>query len=246
MSASTAAQLASHSQSARKLDRLFFCGMSVLMLTTVLIGFWPSYFSRGMVDAPLPSPLVHVHGVIFSLWIVLLLVQVGLVAAGNIKLHRTLGIAGFGLAVLMVIVGALTATAMLRRNLDQHNELAISFYIIPIGDLALFAPLVFFAYRLRRQPAAHKRLIMIATIACMGAPLFRFPIDFLNEAFYGPSTVQLGFMLLIVAYDLYTLRRVHRATTWGVGYSVFIHLIRIPVASSSAWAWFAHHVAALA
>jgi hypothetical protein len=80
----------------------------------------------------------------------------------------------------------------------------------------------------------------------MGAPLFRFPIDFLNEAFYGPSIVQLGFMLLIVAYDLYSLRRVHRATTWGVGYSVFIHLIRIPVASSSAWAWFAHHVAALA
>ncbi len=75
---------------------------------------------------------------------------------------------------------------MLRRNLDQHNELAIPFYIIPIGDLALFSPLVFFAYRLRRQPAAHKRLIMIATIACMGAPLFRFPIDFLNEAFNVP------------------------------------------------------------
>ncbi len=46
--------------------------------------------------------------------------------------------------------------------------------------------------------------------------------------------------------DLYSLGRVQRATTWGVGYSVSIHVVRIPVAFSSAWTWFAHHMAALA
>lgn len=186
------------------------------------------------------------HGAIFSLWIVLLLVQVGLVAAQNIKLHRTLGLAGFGLAVLMVIVGALTATAVLRRNLDLHRKLAIPGYMLPMGDLILFAPLVFFAYRLRRQPAAHKRLILISTIALMGAALSRFPIAFLHQTFYGQSIVMLGFLLLIVAYDLYSFGRVQRATTWGVGHSVFVPLVRFPVAFSSAWAWFAHHLAALA
>src|SRR5579859_2738988 len=168
MSASIALPHTLQHLKARKLDRVFFCGMSLVMLATVVIGFWPSYFSHGMVEAPLRSSLVHMHGAVFSLWIVLLLVQVGLVVAGNIKLHRTLGLAGFGLAVLMVIVGTLVATAQLRRNLAAHKTLAVPGYMLPMGDLILFAPLVFFAYRLRRQPTAHKRLILIATIALMG------------------------------------------------------------------------------
>ena len=243
MSTSIALPHVSYPLTTRKLDRPFFCGMSVLMLTTVVIGFWSSYFSHGIVDAPLRSPLVHVHGAIFSLWIVLLLVQVGLVAAGNIKLHRTLGLAGFGLAVLIVIVGTLTATAQLQHNLDAHRKPAIPGYMLPMGDLILFAPLVFVAYRLRRKPAAHKRLILIATIALMGAPLSRFPITFLNHTVFGQSAVMLGFLLLIVTYDLFSLRRVERATIWGVAYGVFVHLIRFPVAFTPAWAWFAYRMA---
>ena len=242
MSASTTLPQTSQHLTARKLDRLFFSGMSVLMLVTVLIGFWPSYFSHGMVDAPLKSPIIHLHGALFSSWIILLLVQVGLVVKGNIQLHRTLGLAGFVLAILMFLVGTLTATAQLGHNLDLQRPLAIPGYMLPMGDLFLFAPLAFFAYRLRRHPATHKRLIIIATIALMGAPLSRFPIAFLNSTVFGQSFVMLGFILLIVAYDLFSLRRVQSATIWGLAYSVFIHAARFPIAFTAAWAMFAHHM----
>jgi hypothetical protein len=242
LSASTALQPTSQHLAIRQRDRLFFSAMSVLLLVTVLIGFWPSYFSHGIVHAPLKSPIIHLHDAVFSTWIVLLLVQEGLVVTGNIKLHRALGLAGFGLAILMVVVGTLTATAQLGHSLDLQRPLAIPDYMLPMGDLFLFGPLVFFAWRLRRKPATHKRLILIATIALMGEPLSRFPIALLNNTVFGQSFVMLGFILLIVAYDLFSLRRVQSATVWGLAYSVFVHVVRFPIAFTPAWAMFAHHM----
>ena len=102
----------------RKGERFFFSGMALLMLATVLAGFWPTYYGAGLINAPLPNAVVHVHGALFSLWMILLLVQVGLISAKKVKVHRTLGLAGFVLAVLMVVVGVLTGTLQLRRNLN--------------------------------------------------------------------------------------------------------------------------------
>ena len=51
----------------RKYDRQFFFAMTVLLLAVVVIGFAPSYYLAGVFRAPLPSPMVHVHGAVFSL-----------------------------------------------------------------------------------------------------------------------------------------------------------------------------------
>ena len=88
-------------------ERMFFSGMTLLMTGTVVLGFWPTYFGAGMLTAPLPSTLVHVHGAAFTVWMILLLVQVALISAKKVKVHRTLGMAGFGLAVAMVVLGVL-------------------------------------------------------------------------------------------------------------------------------------------
>lgn len=228
----------------RGLERVFFSGMALLLLTTVLIGFWPSYFGVGMVKAPLPSVLVHFHGAVFTLWMVLFVVQVGLISARKVKVHRTLGLAGFGLAVLMVVLGVLTATAGLRRGLDAHAKGDRRlFYMLPMGDLMLFAPVIFFAYWMRSKPDVHKRLALIATIALMGAPLSRFPFAVMQTNVLAQSYVMFGFLLLIVGYDLFSLHRVHRATLWASAYFIFIHLVRFPVASTAAWHSFASWMA---
>jgi hypothetical protein len=82
-------------------DRMFFVGMTFLLWASVLFGFAKTYFLAGMVTAPLPNKLVHVHGAVFTLWMVLLAVQVGLISAKKLKWHKQLGLAGFGLAVLI-------------------------------------------------------------------------------------------------------------------------------------------------
>src|SRR4051812_37396136 len=49
----------------RTAERVFYSGMAVLMCVCVYIGFAPTYFRAGMLKAPLPSPILHVHGVVF-------------------------------------------------------------------------------------------------------------------------------------------------------------------------------------
>jgi len=94
-------------QSNHRFENLFFSGMAVLILATVFLGFARSYYLAGVFKAPLPNLIVHIHGAVFSTWILLLIAQTSLVATGGIDLHRRLGLLGFGLACLVVILGLL-------------------------------------------------------------------------------------------------------------------------------------------
>ena len=101
-------------QGNHRLENLFFSGMAVLILGTVFLGFARSYYLAGVFKAPLPNLIVHIHGAVFSSWILLLIAQTSLVAAGRTDLHRRLGLLGFALACVVVILGLLAATRMSR------------------------------------------------------------------------------------------------------------------------------------
>ena len=87
-------------QSNRRFENLFFSGMAVLILATVFLGFARTYYLAGLFKAPLPNLIIHIHGAVFSSWILLLFAQTSLVAAGRVDLHRRLGPAGlwFGMS----------------------------------------------------------------------------------------------------------------------------------------------------
>ena len=50
------------------------------------------------------------------------------------------------------------------------------------------------------------------------------------------------FLLLLVAYDLWSLRKVHPATLWAGIFMIVVQQIRIPIGMSAPW----HHFAAWA
>ena len=50
------------------------------------------------------------------------------------------------------------------------------------------------------------------------------------------------YLLLLVAYDLWALRKLHPATLWGGLYLIVVQQAAIPVGMSGAW----HHFAAWA
>jgi hypothetical protein len=82
----------------------------------VFIGFARTYYLRTWTGAPAPSALVHVHAIVFSTWILLVLVQVVLVEKNRRDLHKRLGIAGGGLAMGMIVLGYFAAIAAARRG----------------------------------------------------------------------------------------------------------------------------------
>jgi hypothetical protein len=233
--------------SGRRYDNYFFSAMAGLVLLLVMVGFARTYFLAGVFRAPLPSTIIHIHGALFSSWILLLIAQVSLVSAGRVDIHRKLGMAGFVLATLMIILGVLAANNSLSRNFAPPGGLdAKTFYIIPLADMFIFATLTFFAYRARFQPVAHKRLILLATVALMDAPTGRPPFSAITGRPHFDSIFCYLFIILLVSYDLWSTRKVQKATIWASVFMVVVQLVRVPIGFTSVWHNFAGWVQTMA
>src|SRR5215204_471679 len=225
----------------RRRERLFYTGMAVAFLFIVFAGFARTYYLRPYFATPQLTPLLHLHGLIFSSWIVLLLAQTVLVAAKRTAVHRRLGWLGAGLAVLMIVVG--TTTAVVRAKIVEVPPDAPSplvFLTIPLGDMLVFALLIGAGFYYRRRPDVHKRLMLLATVAILPAAVARLPFDFIQQvgplAFFGLPDL---FVLVILLYDLLTRGRPHRATVWGGLLLVVSHPLRLLVGGTQAWLSFA-------
>lgn len=222
-------------------DRVFFSSMILLLWAIVLFGFARTYFLAGMLRAPLPNLLIHIHGAAYTLWMILLFVQTALISAHQIRWHKRLGLFGFGLAVAMVVLGLLAATDSLRRGGAPLGLSATTFYVIPITEMVLFSIFIVCSYRARSKPAAHKRLILIATIALSGAAVGRFP-GFFHTKPQAQILVPLAMLLALALYDRISLGRVQRTTIWASSLLLIVHLIRVPLAFTPAWQAFARYM----
>jgi hypothetical protein len=232
----------------RQFDNVFFSIMALLILVTVFVGFSRTYFLAGVFRAPLPNLLIHIHGAVFSSWILLLITQIGLVSVSRVDIHRRLGLVGFCLACLMVVLGVLAASNALGRGFAPPGSGfdPRTFYAIPIGGMLIFSTLIFFAYRARSNPAAHKRLILIATIALLDAPTGRPPFTVITARPHFDSIFIYLFLLLMVGYDLWSTRKVQRATIWAAAFVVIVGFFRVPIGMTSGWLHFATWVQAIA
>ncbi len=224
-------------------ERYFFLLMSLLILGTVFLGFAKSYYLAGVFRAPLPSPILHVHGAAFSLWILFLFFQTFLVSAKRVDLHRRLGLAGFALACAMVLLGVAAATDLLRRDSSGPAANAAfdaqAFYAGTLGDMLIFSTLVFFAYRARFNPSTHKRLILIATITLMQAATARWPFLIIARTPHLADFFAYSFLLLLLVYDIWSIRRVHPTTLWAGAFLVVLQQVEPLLGRTSVWQGFA-------
>ena len=224
----------------RTVERFFYSGMAVLLCVCVYIGFSPTYFGAGLLRAPLPSPILHVHGAAFTLWMLLFVVQAALISARRVRWHRTLGTIAFCLPPVMVVLGVLAAVDALRRGvqigpLDTAVSLAI-----PLIGIVVFAFVIYASWRARRRPDAHKRLILVATIGLTGAAFGRFPWNRIGLPPAAGAVTGVGvLMLLLLVYELITLRRIHRSTLWAAPLVFASVALAVPIGMTPAWHAFA-------
>ena len=62
--------------------RRFYTGMALAIALTVFAGFAPTYYLRPWFQSTPLGGLVHLHGLVFTGWVLLFLVQSTLIAAG--------------------------------------------------------------------------------------------------------------------------------------------------------------------
>ena len=251
--ASTPHERSSSPRRKLRADDLYFGAMMLVIVVTVFLGFARTYYLAPIYHTHVRNLLIAVHGAAFSAWIVLLVVQTTLVARRNIALHRRLGIFGAVLAVAMVGLGVAAATDSLALGFTPPGFRLgpVVFYSIPIFGMARFAVLIFFAIWLRSNGPAHKRLVLLATLAVVSPAIDRW-LAFMrvqHTTIHLPATYVVVNLLVLslVVFDLSTIRRIHRATLLGLLFIFVTGALTVPVARSAGWhkfATFALHVRA--
>jgi hypothetical protein len=231
----------------RQWDHVFFAAMSIIIASVFFVGFARTYYLAGIFHAkPLPAPIVHVHGALFTSWILLLVAQTSLASAGRTNLHRKLGLAGLVLAPLLVVLGLSVAVEMLVRFAPVKAVDSIGIFAVAISEMLGFAAPTFFAFRLRRKAAFHKRLILIGTIAMTTAGFGRWPVQTLLHRPLPAVLAMFGLLAVVAVYDLLSLRKLHRATVFGVAWVVFVELAAIWIGPTTVWHNVATHIRLIA
>lgn len=224
----------------RRGERMFWLGMCVALSVAVFAGFSRTYFLKSYFGAPALSPLIHIHGLLFTSWMVLLVVQTTLVAANQTRVHRKLGVAGGVLVALMVVAG--TAAAIKMAALGRSPPGApppLVFLTIPLFEMMTFPTLVGLGLYYRKRTDYHKRLIMIATIAISSAAIARLPLPIMRygpPAFFGCTDL---FLVPIVIFDFVGRGKIHSATAWGGGFLIASQVGRLLIGGTAAWQAFA-------
>jgi uncharacterized membrane protein YozB (DUF420 family) len=226
-------------------DRRFFTGTTIALILTFVAGFsWSTYVrtrpGATAFGGPTLLPLVRWHAGITTSWMLFLLLQTSLVATHRTKAHRQLGVFGGLLALAVVISGWLVAfqlrpLTMVRSPTFFPAPGAFEFTILPGEELFVFTLLIGLGLYFRRTPAAHKRLMLLGTLALIPAGTTRLPLPppLLLLAFFAvPEAIVVG---VLMWHDLVTRRRIHNATIWGGALVIFGAASRLWIAHTDSW-----------
>ena len=80
----------------------------------------------------------------------------------------------------------------------------------------------------------------------MIAAIARWPFAFVNRNAAVAGLLSYSFLIILAAYDLWSTRKVHRATLWAGAFLIFVQQIRLPIGKTAAWHAFASWIQSLA
>ena len=233
----------------RRLDRAFYLSMSALTAGFVLVGFARSFFFSRWFSPPPGTPhigpLLLTHGLVFSTWVFLAVVQPTLIATDNVSLHRRMGIFGACVVALMYGLGNIASIAAMHVGFIGLGDPYV-FYAIPFFDIQIFALFIALAVIRRNHPEEHKRLILLASTQILEAAMARLPIAAFQAAMPYASLFANTFVIVAgMTYDLATRRRIHPVWIWGGAIVVASEAGRLLIQNTQAWISFAHFMASL-
>jgi hypothetical protein len=225
-------------------ERRFYSRMALFLVAVVFLGFAPSFYLRDIVPSyPRPNPTlppaVMFHGLMFTLWMALLVVQTQLVSTRRVETHMKLGMAAMLLAIALIPVMYLTAVWGVARESHPPFTDRLNWTAIPLAVIPAFAFLIYEAWRRRREAQWHKRLMLGATIMFAAGPGFgRIPLA--PPTFWG-FTAQLlvGTALLyapLFIWDRRTQGKIHPATWTGYAVATATAIIPLALIYTNSWA----------
>lgn len=223
-------------------DRWFYVGMTVAMTMTVFVGFAPSFYLRKAgVDGPPLTPFILVHAAMMTAWMLGSVLQASLIAARSTSVHRTFGWLLALLAAAIVVTGLQLGIATIKRGAVPPGLSPEQFLVLPMAGAVMFACFVGLGIWQRNNAQAHKRLMLLSTIAILDAATARMPgmFDAGPLAFFAAAD---AFILAGILYDFAARARVHPVWIWGGIAIIVSQALRLLLSSTEAWASFVRYL----
>ena len=238
---STAALPITRTRSHAVADRRFYLTMATASAALIFSGFARSYYlSAHFPASPKLSLLVHVHGAVFTAWVLYFIVQTALIAIRKPALHRSLGIFGAILGCAMIVLGLTVAFTAMRLNHGTPFIPPETTFLVGLIDIFSFALFFLLGWFRRRDREAHQRLMLLAVIVGLtGAAMGRIvgygvPIPIV-------SLINVAFLFAGPVYDFITRRRIHPVYIYGCLFSILTFTpFRFVVGATPQWHRIAH------
>ena len=227
-------------------DRYFYSTAAALILVIMFIGFLPFYTSGhgagGRVIAPAIFPVVLVHGLAITAWYVRSLVQSLLFTMKNRRLHMKLGWSAVGIALIIAVSGVMVAVCS---ALDAKDFIFFGmayypdFLLVMLVEVAVFTLFVAAGLQLRKQPAKHRAMMLLASLSLLLGATTRIPVlvelfggHSSRVAFFGPV-----FVLAVIIFVMRTLmtRTFERWFAAGFAFMVVLYLAAEQLSRTDAW-----------
>ena len=189
-------------------------------------------------DFPPAPPVVHLHGVVFIGWMLLLLLQSGLVGAGNVKLHRTLGTLGIAQGTATILMGLMMQLVASGRGYFSGRPAGTDG--LYLGLLAFLGFAIMFALAIRnvRRPDVHRRMILFAMLPVIPPGVNRFWANALGLDDPVPTFwLYLTLWTMAAAILVHQWRRtgrIDRYSAFGAGW-IFLEGLAHEAVVGSAW-----------
>lgn len=158
----------------------------LLLILLVLGGFYSSYFL--LFFQPTPS-IIHIHFILMTLWIIMLIVQPFLIKYKKVAIHRKLGQISFILVPLVLTSSFLmirlsfyrvsndlhqkAAAGLNQLNTEQILRQASAYEAIAIFWLLILALFYCLAIINRRKSAVHARYMVATALSLLGPTVDR-------------------------------------------------------------------------
>jgi hypothetical protein len=231
-------------------ERRFYSWYVIGMAVLVLAGFSSSFYLPGIVVFPRPTPtftpLMYVHGFVFTAWMLLFIVQTQLIASGNRKLHISLGTGGFVLGIVMTVIMFMIAGAQIARANGPPFVSPQSWSALPFFGIPVFVLFLALGWKYRYQAQTHKRLMLLLALMMMEPAVGRLPL--------GPPGVTsqvvgsaLAWLLIVplMVWDRRTLGRLHGVTVMGASVMLGMLVLRYALWRTQAWQDLADRLASM-
>ena len=197
-------------------DAFAFPAFVLAIWIVILMGFVPEIVEQVRTHSFDYPILTHFHALVFFGWLVLLTVQTALIRGHKVRLHRRLGMAAAVMIPLVVVLGLAASLSMFRRlYAPDFLPLTLS---MRIADMVSFGGAAAAGLALRKNPPAHKRLMLLATFCLTAAGFGRWWGDWMMARFGTGLIGRWSFdypgvallILLLAGYDLATRGRFNR------------------------------------